>query len=39
LYTAAARHLAAHCPTPRGASQSVAVALRLNRGEEIAVSS
>jgi nitrite reductase/ring-hydroxylating ferredoxin subunit len=39
LYTAAARHLAAHCPTRRGASQSVAVALRLNRGEEIAVSS
>jgi len=39
LYTAAARHLAAHCPTRRAASQSVAVALRLNRGEEIAVSS
>jgi nitrite reductase/ring-hydroxylating ferredoxin subunit len=37
LYTAAARHLAAHCPTRRGASQSVAVALRLSRGEEIAV--
>jgi nitrite reductase/ring-hydroxylating ferredoxin subunit len=36
LYTAAARHLAAHCPTRRSASQSVAVALRLNRGEEIA---
>ncbi|HZC36286.1 MAG TPA: Rieske (2Fe-2S) protein [Chthoniobacterales bacterium] len=36
LYTAAARHLAAHCPTRRGASQSVAVALRLSRGEEIA---
>jgi nitrite reductase/ring-hydroxylating ferredoxin subunit len=39
LYTAAARHLAAHCPTRRGASQSVAVALRLNRGEEIGASS
>src|SRR5258708_29585886 len=39
LYTAAARHLAAHCPTRRAASQSVAVALRLNRGEEIAVGS
>jgi hypothetical protein len=38
LYTAAARHLAAHCPTRRGASQSVAVALRLNRGEEIGAS-
>jgi hypothetical protein len=37
LYTAAARHLAAHCPTRRGASQSVMVALRLSRGEEIAV--
>lgn len=37
LYTAAARHLAAHCPTRRGASQSVTVALRLSRGEEIAV--
>jgi nitrite reductase/ring-hydroxylating ferredoxin subunit len=36
LYTAAARHLAAHCPTRRGASQSVTVALRLSRGEEIA---
>jgi nitrite reductase/ring-hydroxylating ferredoxin subunit len=39
LYTAAARHLAAHCPTRRSASQSVSVALRLNRGEEIAASS
>jgi hypothetical protein len=39
LYPAAARHLAAHCPTRRGASQSVAVALRLHRGEEIAASS
>jgi nitrite reductase/ring-hydroxylating ferredoxin subunit len=35
LYTAAARHLAAHCPTHRSSSQSVAVALRLHRGEEI----
>jgi len=35
LYTAVARHLAAHCPTPRSSSQSVAVALRLHRGEEI----
>jgi nitrite reductase/ring-hydroxylating ferredoxin subunit len=35
LYTAVARHLAAHCPTRRSASQSVAVALRLHRGEEI----
>jgi nitrite reductase/ring-hydroxylating ferredoxin subunit len=36
LYAAAARHLIAHCPTRRGASQSVLVALRLSRGEEIA---
>jgi nitrite reductase/ring-hydroxylating ferredoxin subunit len=35
LYTAVARHLAAHCPTRRSSSQSVAVALRLHRGEEI----
>ena len=35
LYTAVARHLAAHCPTTRSSSQSVAVALRLHRGEEV----
>jgi nitrite reductase/ring-hydroxylating ferredoxin subunit len=35
LYTAIARHLAAHCPTRRSSSQSVAVALRLHQGEEI----
>jgi hypothetical protein len=35
LYTAMARHLAAHCPTRRSSSQSVAVALRLHHGEEI----
>jgi nitrite reductase/ring-hydroxylating ferredoxin subunit len=35
LYTAVARHLAAHCPTRRSSSQAVVVALRLHRGEEI----
>jgi hypothetical protein len=35
LYTAIARHLAAHCPTRRSSSQSVTVALRLHHGEEI----
>ena len=35
LFNAAARHLAAHCPTRRSSSQSVAVALRLHRGEEV----
>jgi hypothetical protein len=35
LYTAVARYLAAHCPTRRSSSQSVAVALRLHEGEEI----
>jgi hypothetical protein len=35
LYTAVARHLAAHCPTRRSSSQSIAVALRLHHGEEI----
>ncbi|MBV9644888.1 MAG: Rieske 2Fe-2S domain-containing protein [Verrucomicrobia bacterium] len=35
LYTAVARHLAAHCPTRRSSSQSVSVALRLHQGEEI----
>src|SRR6516225_7148483 len=35
LYNAAARHLAAHCPTRRSSSQSVAVVLRLHRGEEV----
>jgi len=34
LYTAICRHLAAHCPTRRSSSQSVAVALRLQKGEE-----
>jgi hypothetical protein len=35
IYTGVARHLAAHCPTRRSSSQSVTVALRLYRGEEI----
>ena len=35
IYTAIARYLAAHCPTRRSSSQSVAVALRLHHGEEI----
>jgi len=35
LYSAIARHLAAHCPTRRSSSQPVAVALRLHQGEEI----
>jgi nitrite reductase/ring-hydroxylating ferredoxin subunit len=35
LYAAVARHLAAHCPTTRSSSQSVAVALRLHRGEDL----
>ena len=34
LYTAMCRHLAAHCRTRRSSSQSVAVALRLQKGEE-----
>jgi nitrite reductase/ring-hydroxylating ferredoxin subunit len=35
LYAAISRHLAAHCPTRRSSSQSVAVALRLQKGEEV----
>ena len=35
LYTAICRHLAAHSPTRRSSSQSVAVALRLQKGEEV----
>ncbi len=35
LYTAICRYLAAHCPTRRSSSQSVAVALRLHKGEEV----
>ena len=35
LYTAICRHLAAHCPTRRTSSQSVGVALRLQKGEEV----
>jgi nitrite reductase/ring-hydroxylating ferredoxin subunit len=35
LYVAAARHLAAYCPTRRSSSQSVTVALRLHRGDAI----
>ena len=35
LYAAICRHLAAHCPTRRSSSQSVAVALRLQKGEEV----
>jgi nitrite reductase/ring-hydroxylating ferredoxin subunit len=37
LYSGAARHLAAYCPTRRSSGQSVAVALRLHRGEAIYV--
>ncbi|HEY4814324.1 MAG TPA: Rieske 2Fe-2S domain-containing protein [Chthoniobacterales bacterium] len=37
LYVGAARHLAAYCPTRRSSSQSVGVALRLHRGDEIHV--
>jgi nitrite reductase/ring-hydroxylating ferredoxin subunit len=37
LYIGAARHLAAYCPTRRSSSQSVGVALRLDRGEAIYV--
>ena len=35
LYTAICRYLAAHCPTRRSSSQSVAVAMRLRKGEEV----
>ncbi|HYY28619.1 MAG TPA: hypothetical protein VE860_11770, partial [Chthoniobacterales bacterium] len=35
IYTGVTRHLAAHCPTRRSSGQSVTVALRLHRGEEI----
>jgi nitrite reductase/ring-hydroxylating ferredoxin subunit len=35
LFAAAARHLAAHCPTRRGESQMTKIALRLHRGEAI----
>jgi nitrite reductase/ring-hydroxylating ferredoxin subunit len=35
LYAAICRYLAAHCPTRRSSSQSVAVALRLQKGEEV----
>jgi hypothetical protein len=35
LYTAICRHLAAHCPTRRSSSQPVAVALRLQKGEQV----
>jgi hypothetical protein len=35
LYAAICRHLAAHCPTRRSSSQSVAVALRLQKGEDV----
>ena len=35
LYAAVGRYLAAHCPTRRSSSQSVAVALRLQKGEEV----
>jgi nitrite reductase/ring-hydroxylating ferredoxin subunit len=35
FYVAICRHLAAHCPTRRSSSQSVAVALRLQKGEEV----
>jgi nitrite reductase/ring-hydroxylating ferredoxin subunit len=37
FYVAAARHLAAHCPTRRSSGQSVTVALRLHRGEALEV--
>jgi hypothetical protein len=32
---AAARYLAAHSPTPRAASQTYMIAVRLNRGEHV----
>jgi hypothetical protein len=35
LYIGAARYLTAFCPTRRGSAQSVGVALRLHRGEDI----
>jgi nitrite reductase/ring-hydroxylating ferredoxin subunit len=35
VYIGASRYLAAFCPTRRGSSQSVGVALRLHRGEAI----
>ena len=35
LYAAICRHLAAHCATRRSSSQPVAVALRLQKGEEV----
>jgi hypothetical protein len=35
LCAAICRHLAAQCPTRRSSSQSVAVALRLQKGEEV----
>jgi hypothetical protein len=35
LYAAICRYLTAHCPTRRSSSQSVAVALRLQKGEDV----
>jgi nitrite reductase/ring-hydroxylating ferredoxin subunit len=35
FYTAISRHLAAHCPTRRSSGQPVAVALRMQKGEEV----
>jgi hypothetical protein len=36
LNAAIRRHLAAHCPTRRSSSQSVAVTLRLQKGKKFA---
>jgi nitrite reductase/ring-hydroxylating ferredoxin subunit len=35
LFAAVARHLAAHCPTPRSESKMTRTAVRLNRGDAI----
>jgi nitrite reductase/ring-hydroxylating ferredoxin subunit len=35
LFAAAARHLAAHCPTPRAESKMTRTAMRLHRGDPI----
>lgn len=35
LFAAAARHLAAHCPTPRAESKMTRTALRLHRGDAL----
>jgi hypothetical protein len=35
LFAAAARHLAAHCPTPRAESKMTRTAMRLHRGDSL----